>query len=110
MDSPGLWILCGLVLLAAGIGKFGGCTLAARWSGLSWRNACSIGVLMNTRGLMELIVVNLGYELGVIPPSVFFMLVFMAVATTYITTPLLRRTMRNTEMEPMLATSDFSSR
>jgi Kef-type K+ transport system membrane component KefB len=110
MDSSTLWLLCGLVLLAASIGKFGGCALAARWSGLSWRNACSVGVMMNTRGLMELIVVNLGYELGVIPQSVFFMLVFMAVVTTYITTPLLRRTMRNTEMEPMLAASEFSSR
>ena len=107
MESRGLWLLCGLVLLAASAGKFGGCALAARWSGLSWRNACAVGVMMNTRALMELIVINVGFELGVIPRSVFFMLVFMAVVTTYITTPLLRRTIRNTEMEPLLAASEF---
>lgn len=89
------WLLCGLVLVAATVGKFGGCTLAARWTGLSWRYAATIGVLMNTRGLMELIVINLGYELGVIPQSVFFMLVFMAVVTTYLTTPIVRRVMGN---------------
>ena len=107
MESRGLWLLCGLVLLAASAGKFGGCALAARWSGLSWRNACAVGVMMNTRALMELIVINVGFELGVIPRSVFFMLVFMAVVTTYITTPLLRRTIRNTEMELLLASSEF---
>jgi Kef-type K+ transport system membrane component KefB len=107
MENAGLWLLCGLVLLAAIVGKFGGCTLAARWSGLSWRNACAVGVMMNTRALMELIVINLGFELGVIPRSVFFMLVFMAVVTTYMTTPVLRRTIRTTEMEPLLAASQF---
>ena len=107
MENPGLWLLCGLVLLAAVVGKFGGCALAARWTGLSWRNACTIGVMMNTRALMELIVINLGFDLGVIPRSVFFMLVFMAVVTTYLTTPVLRRTIRSTEMEPLLAASQF---
>jgi hypothetical protein len=63
--------------------------------------------MMNTRALMELIVINLGFELGVIPRSVFFMLVFMAVVTTYMTTPVLRRTIRTTEMEPLLAASQF---
>jgi Kef-type K+ transport system membrane component KefB len=85
-----LWFLCGLVLLAAMAGKLGGCALAARFSGLSWRDAARIGVMMNTRALMELIVVNIGYDLGIIPRSVFFMLVFMAIFTTYITVPLLR--------------------
>jgi Kef-type K+ transport system membrane component KefB len=67
--------------------------LAARLSGLSWREACAVGSLMNARGLMELIVINVGHELGVIPQSVFFMLVFMAVVTTYMTAPVLRRTL-----------------
>ncbi|HEY0038273.1 MAG TPA: cation:proton antiporter [Longimicrobium sp.] len=84
-----LWGFCGLVLLAAVAGKFGGGALAARLSGFSWRESMGVGTMMNTRALMELIVINVGYDLGIIPRSVFFMLVFMAVATTYMTTPLL---------------------
>lgn len=91
MTGMDLWLLCGLVLLAATAGKLGGCTLAARWNGFSWRDASIIGVMMNTRALMELIVINIGFELGIIPRSVFFMLVFMAIFTTYMTAPVLRR-------------------
>ncbi|MBL8211524.1 MAG: cation:proton antiporter [Bryobacterales bacterium] len=91
MSGAHLWLLCGLVLLAAVVGKLGGCTLAARWNGLSWRDSGMIGVMMNTRALMELIVINIGYDLGIIPRSVFFMLVFMAIVTTYMTAPILRR-------------------
>lgn len=91
MSGAHLWMLCGLVLLAAVAGKLGGCTLAARWNGLSWRDAGMIGVMMNTRALMELIVINIGYDLGIIPRSVFFILVFMAIVTTYMTAPILRR-------------------
>lgn len=90
MQGAGLWLLCGLVLLTAIVGKLGGCALAARWNGLSWRDSMAIGVMMNTRGLMELIVINVGLDLGIIPKSVFFMLVLMAVVTTYMTAPLLR--------------------
>ncbi len=85
-----LWMLCGLVLAAAVTGKLGGCTLAARWNGFSWGEAGMIGVMMNTRALMELIVINIGYELGILPRSVFFMLVFMAIFTTYMTAPVMR--------------------
>jgi K+:H+ antiporter len=102
-----LWALCGLVLAAAIAGKIGGCTAAALFNGLPAREAWSVGVLMNTRGLMELIVVNLGHEMGVIPPSVFFMLVLMAVVTTYMTSPLLRRLIRKTELEPEFLASSF---
>jgi Kef-type K+ transport system membrane component KefB len=91
MTGGELWILCGLVLGAAILGKLGGCTLAARWNGMSWRDASMIGVMMNTRALMELIVINVGYELGIIPRTVFFMLVLMAIVTTYMTAPLMRR-------------------
>lgn len=107
MQGGIMWALCALVLAAALTGKFGGCTLAAKWSGLSWRDSCSVGVMMNTRALMELIVINLGYDLGVIPKSVFFMLVFMAVFTTYMTTPLLRRSIRNSALQPLLDASPF---
>ena len=69
-----------------------------------------IGIMMNTRALMELIVINIGFELGVIPKSVFFMLVFMAVASTYVTTPVLRRLVRSSELEREYMDSEFARR
>ncbi len=110
MGGRGLWVMCGLVLLAAFVGKFGGCSLAARFNGLPWREASIIGVMMNTRALMELIVINIGFELGVIPKSVFFMLVLMAVASTYITAPALRRLIRKSEVEQDYLSSEFAMR
>ncbi len=108
--SGGLWIMCGFVVGAAFIGKFGGCALAARANGLPWREASMIGVMMNTRALMELIVINLGYDLGIIPKSVFFMLVLMAVRTTFVTAPVLRRLVRKSELERLYLGSDFAKR
>ncbi|MBS1859157.1 MAG: cation:proton antiporter [Acidobacteria bacterium] len=110
MQSASLWVWCILVMLAAVAGKFGGCTLAGYYSGLPLREAALIGVMMNTRALMELIVINIGYDLGVIPKSVFFMLVFMAVVTTYMTTPILRRLARNTEVWDSYRASQFAAR
>src|SRR5713101_2642720 len=108
MAGASLWMMCGLVLLAAFVGKFGGCSLAARFNGLPWREASMIGVMMNTRALMELIVINIGFDLGVIPRSVFFMLVLMAVASTFITAPLLRRLARSGELAPVYLSSEFA--
>jgi Kef-type K+ transport system membrane component KefB len=88
LDTPGAWALCGLFTLLAVIGKFGGATAAARITGQSWRDSISIGVLMNTRGLMELVVLNIGLDLGVISPTVFTMMVLMALVTTVMTSPL----------------------
>ena len=88
LDTPGAWALCGLFTLLAVLGKFGGATAAARITGQSWRDAISIGVLMNTRGLMELVVLNIGLDLGVISPTVFTMMVLMALVTTVMTSPL----------------------
>jgi Kef-type K+ transport system membrane component KefB len=110
MAGSDLWFMCGLVMLTAFVGKFGGCWLAARFNGLGWREASMIGVMMNTRALMELIVINIGLELGVIPKSVFFMLVLMAVASTYVTTPLLRRLVRSSEIEQDYLNSEFARR
>ena len=110
MGGSGLWFICGLVLLTAFAGKFGGCCLAARFNGLPWREASMIGIMMNTRALMELIVVNIGFELGVIPKSVFFMLVLMAVVSTYVTTPMLRRLVRSSELEQDYLESEFARR
>ena len=83
------WLICGVIILVACAGKFGGSTLAARVTGMNWREAASLGILMNTRGLMELIVLNIGLDLGVISPTLFAMLVIMAVVTTLATTPIL---------------------
>ncbi len=91
------WLACGLIVLVATAGKFGGTFLAARASGLAPRPAAALGVLMNTRGLMQLIVLNVGLDLGVITPTLFTMMVLMAIATTIATTPVLRRLIRAAE-------------
>jgi Kef-type K+ transport system membrane component KefB len=83
------WLACLLIIVVASFGKFGGSFLAARWTGSDWREAASMGVLMNTRGLMELIVLNVGLDLGVLSPVLFTMFVIMAVVTTLATTPIL---------------------
>lgn len=83
------WALCGGIVAVAVAGKLGGSMLAARWTGMEWLDAFSLGALMNTRGLVELIVLNLGYDLGILPPRIFAMLVIMALTTTVMTGPLL---------------------
>src|SRR3989441_1247166 len=89
LNSPQAWLMCGLVIATACLGKFGGSAVAARLTGLRWREATALGILMNTRGLIELIVLNIGLDLGVISPALFTMLVLMALVTTFMTTPLL---------------------
>jgi len=89
LNTPYLWGICALFILVAILGKFGGGAFTARMFGESWRDSLSIGVLMNTRGLMELIVLNIGYEMGILPPTIFVMLVIMALLTTFMTTPLM---------------------
>lgn len=83
------WLICLLIILVASLGKFGGTLAAARVARLDWHTSTSLGILMNTRGLMELIVLNVGLDLGVISPTLFAMMVIMALATTLATTPLL---------------------
>jgi Kef-type K+ transport system membrane component KefB len=82
------WLLCALIIATASAGKFGGSCVAARATGLSWRDAAAVGVLMNTRGLMELIVLNIGLDLHLISPTLFAMMVLMSLATTVATTPI----------------------
>lgn len=84
------WGFTVAIILVAILGKFGGTCAAARFTGLSWHTSAALGVLMNTRGLMELIVLNIGLELGVISPTLFAMMVLMALATTITTTPVLQ--------------------
>jgi Kef-type K+ transport system membrane component KefB/nucleotide-binding universal stress UspA family protein len=92
LNSPNLWLLSALILLVAIGGKYTGAYVAARLSGIDKREASALGWLMNTRGLTELIVLNIGLELGVITPLLFTMLVIMALVTTFMTSPLLEWT------------------
>ena len=83
------WFICLVIIGVAIAGKLGGSMMAARWTGMNWRESFSLGALMNTRGLVELIVLNLGYDLGILPPKIFAMMVLMALTTTLMTGPLL---------------------
>jgi Kef-type K+ transport system membrane component KefB len=89
--SPQAWGWCALLIFLATLGKFGACYVAARWAGLPKVESRIVGVMMNTRALMELIIINVGFELGVIGREVFTMLVLMAIFSTVITAPFLRR-------------------
>ncbi|MES1195678.1 MAG: cation:proton antiporter [Steroidobacter sp.] len=83
------WLICLLIIAVATLGKLGGGAMAARFAGMSWAESLQIGTLMNTRGLMELIALNIGYDMGILSPRIFTMLVIMALATTMLTGPLL---------------------
>lgn len=104
VEGVGQWLVCGLVIVVATAGKFGGTVMAARLAGLGWRESGTLGVLMNTRGLMELIVLNIGLDLRVISPTLFAMMVLMAIITTMATSPALfllaRRDHQSQPIEP----------
>ncbi len=89
INDPYLWKITGLIILVAVVGKFIGSALAAKFVGQNWRDSLTIGALMNTRGLMELVVLNIGYDLGIISPEIFSMMVIMALVTTFMTSPAL---------------------
>ena len=89
INDPYLWKVTGFIILVAVVGKFFGSALAAKFVGQSWRDSLTIGALMNTRGLMELIVLNIGLDLKVLTPEVFTMMVIMALVTTFMTGPTL---------------------
>ncbi|TWH53707.1 cation:proton antiporter [Dulcicalothrix desertica] len=113
LNSPQLWGLCLLVLLVAIAGKYIGTYIAARVCGINKREASALGWLMNTRGLTELIVLNIGLELKVISPLLFTMLVIMALVTTFMTSPLLeltypKRLIRKDIIEPEMDTEEIN--
>lgn len=89
IDDPSLWLVTGLIILVAVIGKFIGSALAAKFVGQNWKDSLTIGALMNTRGLIELVILNIGYDLGVLGPEIFSMMVIMALVTTFMTGPAL---------------------
>lgn len=89
LNDPYLWKVTGLIILVAIVGKFIGSAIAAKYVGQNWKDSLTIGALMNTRGLMELVVLNIGYDLGVLTPEIFAMMVIMALVTTFMTGPAL---------------------
>jgi Kef-type K+ transport system membrane component KefB len=89
LNDPHLWKITGLIIAVAVVGKFLGSALAAKFVGQNWKDSLTIGALMNTRGLMELIVLNIGLDLGVLSPKIFAMMVIMALVTTFMTGPTL---------------------
>lgn len=100
INDPELWEVTGLIILVAVAGKFLGGSLSAKFVGQGWHDSLSIGALMNTRGLMELVVLNIGYDLGVLSPEIFSMMVIMALVTTIMTGPalyLIRKLFKNKE-------------
>lgn len=90
LNDSASWLVCGVIIAVAVIGKMGGAIAGARWTGLDWREAAGLGALMNTRGLVELVVLNIGYDIGILTPKIFTMLVIMAIVTTLMAAPLLR--------------------
>jgi Kef-type K+ transport system membrane component KefB len=94
LDRLNPWLVCILIIFVATLGKLGGTVAAARLTGQSWRDSVTLGALMNTRGLMELVALNVGYELGILSPEIFAMMVLMALVTTAMTGPILTLTER----------------
>ena len=106
IETAADWALCGVIIAVATAGKFGGTAIAARLAGVPWRDSAALGILMNTRGLVELIVLNIGLDLGVITPRLFTMLVIMALVTTMMTSPILMRLLRK---NPWVETSSTAA-
>ena len=89
LKGPGMWFYCALIILVAAAGKLGGSMAAARLTGMGWREAAGLGTLMNTRGLMGLVILDIGLDIKIISPALFTMMVVMALATTFMAVPLL---------------------
>jgi len=83
------WLVCLAIIGVATLGKLGGTMVTAQLTGMNWNDSFALGALMNTRGLVELVALNIGYDLGILPPRIFAMMVLMALVTTFLTGPLL---------------------
>jgi Kef-type K+ transport system membrane component KefB len=110
LDDGWAWFTCAAIIALATIGKLAGSTLTARLMGIDWNSAFILGALMNTRGLMELIALNVGYDLGVISPEMFTSLVLMALLTTSFTGPLVDYAMNHRHHDPALSSAHPSAR
>jgi Kef-type K+ transport system membrane component KefB len=109
LNSTQDWAICLVIIVVATIGKLGGSAIAARLTGMKWRESLQLGALMNTRGLMELIALNIGYDMGILSQRIFTMLVIMALVTTIMTGPLLVLLARRRETGDSLAPQPISS-
>ncbi len=89
LNDPTSWVICLGIIGVATLGKLGGTMVTARLTGMNWNDSFALGALMNTRGLVELVALNIGYDLGILPPRIFAMMVLMALVTTFLTGPLL---------------------
>jgi Kef-type K+ transport system membrane component KefB len=103
LKGPAMWFYCGLIILVATGGKLGGSTVAGWLSGMPLRESAGLGTLMNTRGLMELVILNIGLDIKVISPALFSMMVIMALFTTFMTTPVLEMICPDRILRPELA-------
>ncbi len=101
LDNWSSWLTCFGIIVVAVTGKLGGSMLMARWTSLNWRDSFTLGVLLNARGLVELVVLNIGYDLGILSARIFVMMVIMALATTFMTAPLLSLVRQNIDREPV---------
>jgi Kef-type K+ transport system membrane component KefB len=101
--SGDAWLACGLIIAAAIAGKFGAVALVARFQGLRWSDSLVLGALMNTRGLMELIVLNIGYDLGILSPAMYTMMIVMALVTTCMAGPALGAMARRTAIGELVS-------
>lgn len=111
LNEAHLWQVTGIIILVAVVGKFVGSMLAAKFVGQNWKDSLTIGALMNTRGLMELVVLNIGYDLGVLTPQVFTMMVIMALITTFMTGPaldLINRIFKSREKETPVSQEEIN--
>ena len=90
ISGASMWLYAAAIIALAVAGKLGGSMLSARLNGMTWRESAAVGVLMNTRGLVELVILNIGLDLGILSPALFSIMVLMALVTTLMTTPLLR--------------------
>lgn len=90
LNNADAWLVCGAIIIVAVIGKLFGSAFAAKYMGFNWKDSFSLGILMNTRGLMELVVLNIGYEMGILSTELFTMFVVMALVTTVMTGPMLQ--------------------
>ncbi len=109
LNDPYLWKITGLIILVAVVGKFVGSALASKIVGQSWKDSLTIGALMNTRGLMELVVLNIGYDLGVLTPEIFAMMVIMALVTTFMTGPALDLINKVFKSKPILIPEEVNN-
>ncbi|MFA6190978.1 MAG: cation:proton antiporter [Sulfurimonas sp.] len=108
LNTSDAWLVCGLIIIVAVTGKLFGSSLASKFMGFNWRDSFALGILMNTRGLMELVVLNIGYDMGILSTELFTMFVIMALVTTFMTGPILTLLTKDSKQDRIVATMQKS--